>query len=146
MNSRLHDVGNYGWSGSAYVGIPASGVTTVSGMMPKVVDMRAADKEDRASGGLQELPSRGGNVFAAGYFLMRGMPSAIATASFDEEREAVPRSQSCKPNGGCADPPGQYCRTLECGPMSYPLRGNQCIAAADVLEQISPDSHAKYGR
>ena len=134
--SDLLPIANYGWSGAMYVGIPASGYTTIPGMLARVSDLSFDD------GGLKQLPTLDGKTFGANYFLTRGEPYHIATDSLSEPWSAAPRH--CSRWEGCYSPPMQYCKDLECGPRSYPMYGNRCVSAADVLSEVQPPGKWTY--
>ena len=137
MTEKLLPIANYGWSGAMYVGIPASGYTTVPGMLPRVTDFTQED-----SFGLKQLPTTAGFELGANYFMTRGLPYHIATDSLNEPWQAAPKH--CSRWEGCFSPPGQFCKDLSCGPLSYPVYGNVCVSAADVLSEVQPPGKWTY--
>ena len=144
--NRLQDTGNFGWTGNMYVGIPASGITNVPGMLPVPTNMQKKDAQLEATGGLEQLASLQGNLFAANYFLARGLPYTLASVPYDDLNQPWSATPAhCKVEPGCFDPPGQFCRTLKCPKWSYPIVGDQCIATDDILKSIPPGVFTNYG-
>jgi hypothetical protein len=134
MSGDAYNGGNPGWSGSLYTGIPASGYRTNIGLAPTI-------GPNGDAGGLEELPSANSFVFGADYFLSRGQPTSIATDYLRNPWSALPPGCLRK---GCFDPPGQFCRNLECGRLSYPMTGDICLSAEKLLSDMTPGEGPLY--
>ena len=131
----IYNAGNPGWSGSLFTGIPASGYRTNGGLAPVLGPL------NDAKGGLEQLPIKDGFTFGAGYFLTRGISTSIATDYFSNPWVVV--DPSCL-GDGCAKPPGQYCRSLKCPHLSYPMYGETCISAEALRAEIGKGTGIEY--
>ena len=108
-------IGNAGWSGDLYRGIPAGNVRNNYELESFFIP----------GGSKLGLYNNNGVVSGASYFLTRDIPSS--TGSIDQfSKWSI---LDC-PGNSCNVPPQQYCGNLLCPPLSYPIAQMDCISSS----------------